>query len=223
MPIQLNFLFKYFVLFTAIILLGACARAYYGTMEKMGVHKRDILVHRVEKARDSQEQAKEQFKTALQKFSELTNFDGGDLEAAYNSLNSEFEESKERADDIRKRIEDVEDVAEALFVEWEQDLEKYSSASLRRSSKTKLSATRSRYKQLLRAMKQAERKIDPVLQAFEDQVLYLKHNLNAKAIASLKTEVGEIKDEVARLIQDMEKSISKANEFISQWEGSENN
>ena len=52
---------------------GGCQRAYYKTMETFGYHKRDILVERVEESRDAQEQAKEQFKSALEKFSEVVN------------------------------------------------------------------------------------------------------------------------------------------------------
>jgi hypothetical protein len=64
-------------------------------------------------------------------------------------------------------------------------------------------------------MKRAERKIDPVLNAFRDQVLYLKHNLNAQAIASLQSELVSIESDVARLIQEMDASIREANSFIA--------
>ncbi|MBW6453735.1 MAG: DUF2959 domain-containing protein, partial [Methyloprofundus sp.] len=54
---------------------------YYSGLEKIGIPKREIMVHRVEKARDTQQDAKEQFKTTLEQFSALTQFNGGDLEA----------------------------------------------------------------------------------------------------------------------------------------------
>ena len=43
------------------VFLSSCASIYYSTMETFGVEKRDILVDRVEDARDGQEDAKEQF------------------------------------------------------------------------------------------------------------------------------------------------------------------
>jgi len=64
-------------------------------------------------------------------------------------------------------------------------------------------------------MKRAEKKMEPVLSAFRDQVLFLKHNLNAKAIASLQTELVSVEAEVNSLIRDMETSIKEANAFIS--------
>ena len=119
-----------------------------------------------------------------------------------------------KASDIRFRITEVEDVAGALFVEWGTELEQYSNASLRRNSQRKLSATKKRYTHLINAMKHAESKIEPVLSAFRDQVLYLKHNLNAQAVAALKSELETVKTDISNLIIEMEKSIKEANYFI---------
>ncbi len=203
-----------FVACLMMLNLSACQTAYYKTMEKLGVHKRDIMVDRVQEARDSQEEAKEQFLSALEEFSSVLNFKGGDLEDKYKVLNAEYEESEEKAKDVKDRIESVENVSEALFEEWEAELGQYSSASLRRSSEKKLSQTKKQYGKLIGAMKRAENKIDPVLSAFRDQVLFLKHNLNAQAIASLQSELASVESDVAALIKDMEASIAEADTFI---------
>jgi hypothetical protein len=63
-------------------------------------------------------------------------------------------------------------------------------------------------------MKRAEKKIAPVLSAFRDQVLFLKHNLNAQAVASLQGELVSIESDVASLIREMEASINEADSFI---------
>lgn len=198
----------------AVIFLAGCQTAYYKTMEQFGVHKRDIMVDRVEKARDSQEEAKEQFKSALEQFSSVLSFKGGSLEEKYNKLNDEYEASEEKASAVTDRIKAVEDVSEALFAEWETELEQYSSQDLRRNSEKKLRQTRKQYEQLIGAMKRAEKKIAPVLSAFRDQVLFLKHNLNAQAIASLQSELVSVEEDVASLIKEMEASIAEADVFI---------
>ena len=202
------------LLFISLLALGGCQSAYYNTMEKVGIHKRDILVDRVGEARDAQQEGKEQFQSALEQFTTVLNFKGGELEEKYKKLKAEHDESEEKADAVRDRIEAVEDVAEALFEEWEEELDQYTNATFRRDSATKLRTTRSRYKQLIAAMKRAEKKMDPVLRAFKDQVLYLKHNLNAKAIMSLQKELHTVKSHIAALVQDMEKSIREADAFI---------
>lgn len=196
------------------LLLGACQSVYYDAMEKVGIEKRDILVDRVDGARDAQEQAKEQFGSALEKFIAVTNYSGGDLEAQYRMLKGEYEDSQARAEAVHARIRGVEDVADALFTEWQQELKQYSSAGLRRSSEQQLSATRRSYANLIRAMKAAEKKIDPVLAAFNDRVLFLKHNLNASAIASLRSERREVETDIQALVREMNVSIAEADKFI---------
>ena len=202
----------------AMATASGCSLVYYNTMEKFGVHKRDIMVDRVQEARDAQEEAKDQFKSALQRFSAVVQFDGGDLEEKYTQLKDEYDQSSAKAQAVRDRIAAVEDVAEALFAEWESELNQYTNANLRQSSARKLKQTRQNYNQLISAMKRAEKKMDPVLASFHDQVLYLKHNLNARAVASLKNELTSVEADVASLIREMEKSINEADSFIHTME-----
>jgi chromosome segregation ATPase len=203
---------------TLLVLVPACSSAYYGAMETFGVHKRDILVDRVEEARDGQEQAKEQFASALEHFTAVVGLEGGDLQEQYGKLKAELERSEERAGDVTDRIDSVESVADALFDEWEAELDQYSDPKLRRSSEEQLKDTRRNYKKMLAAMRRAESKMEPVLTVFRDQVLFMKHNLNARALASLEGVAAELDTDVAALIRDMQTSIDEANAFISRME-----
>ncbi|MFC6441235.1 DUF2959 domain-containing protein [Bowmanella sp. JS7-9] len=200
-----------------VVLLGlaGCQSAYYATMEKFGIEKRDILVDRVEEAKDAQQDAQQQFSSALEEFSTLINFDGGELQTVYDNLNDQYEASKASAERVSARIDKVESVAGALFDEWQDELEKYSNDRLRRDSQQKLADTRRRYDTLLRSMRRAESKMAPVLSALQDNVLYLKHNLNASAIGALQGEFGGIKRDVDQLIKDMNKAIAESTAFIN--------
>ena len=197
-------------------LLCGCRSAYYSAWEKLGYEKRDILVSRIKTANDDQETAKKQFETTLQRFQDVTHFQGGDLEAEYNKLNSSYESCEGRAEDVSKRIKSVEQVAGDLFKEWETELGEYSDPKLREASREKLVDTKARYQKLIIAMKQAESRMQPVLKAFHDQVLFLKHNLNAAAIASLQTTTAQIQSDVTQLIKEMDASIAEANSFVAQ-------
>jgi hypothetical protein len=197
-------------------LLSACQSAYYAAWEKVGVEKRDILVDRVEDARESQEEAEEQFSSALDEFSALLNFDGGELEDVYASLNDQYEESKHAAQDVSDRIDNIESVAEALFAEWEQELDSYTNAKLRQSSATKLRETRVRYKSMMRALRNVESSMQPVLSALQDNVLFLKHNLNASAIGAMQGELTTIKADVNTLLAEMQVAIAQSDAFISE-------
>jgi hypothetical protein len=204
----------------ALGLSAGCQSAYYGTLEKFGVHKRDIMVDRVEEARDSQHEAKQQFASALEEFRSVVDVQADDLESTYDRLNSELERSESRADTVRKRIKKVESVSKALFKEWEGELDEYTNPSLEQASVRQLDETRRSYEVLMGAMKRAETKMEPVLAAFRDQVLFLKHNLNAQAIASLKGELTSLEGDIASLIRDMEASISEADAFIETMQSS---
>ena len=135
-------------------------------MEKVGIHKRDIMVGRIESTQEAQEDAQQQFKSALEQFQSVVNFDGGDLEAAYNKLNDEYESSVKAAEKVR-------------------------------------------------SLESSEKRMQPVLNAFQDQVLYLKHNLNARAVSALKGEFNNIKADIDRLISEMQKSIKESRQFIA--------
>ena len=68
-------------------------------------------------------------------------------------------------------------------------------------------------------MRKAEKTIDPVLDSLKDNVLYLKHNLNARAIASLKGELTTVNEDVTNLIDAMQRAIDESNQFIEQMQG----
>jgi len=195
-------------------LLAGCQTIQYEALEAVGIEKRNILESRVEAASEAQDEAGEQFETTLERFRSVVEFDGGDLERAYRRLNREYQRSVDRAEVVTQRIEAVERVAEDLFAEWEEELERYSSADLRASSRELLAQTRTRYASMIRAMRRAERTIDPVLQAFEDQVLFLKHNLNSMAVDAIRGELGEIEAETENLLAAMRDSIEEADRFI---------
>jgi hypothetical protein len=184
-------------------------------MEKFGYHKRDLMVRDVEKARDAQQEAKEQFKSALDRFTQTLDIQGGELQEKYEALNTEYERSEAKAKSVRNRIASVEEVSEALFTEWNAELKQYSSSALRKKSQEQLTQTRTHYAQLIKVMKRAEAKMDPVLAKLKDQVLFLKHNLNAQAIASLKGELVSVEGNINSLIKDLNASIQEADSFIA--------
>lgn len=211
--------FSKLIIIISLLSLTACQSAYYSAWEKLGVEKRDILVDRVEDARDSQTDAQEQFASALEEFTTLINFDGGELESVYDALNSQYLESEAAAKDVSTRIDKVESVAEALFSEWESELELYTNAKLKRDSQSKLRETQTKYKSMLRAMRKVESSMPPVLSALQNNVLYLKHNLNASAIGALQGEFAVIKSDVNNLIKEMNSAIEQSDTFIAAMKG----
>jgi len=197
-----------------VLLLASCKNTYYAAYEKVGVYKRDLLKKRVVAARDAQKDAQQEFKDALTRLKEITKFEGGELEKRYRQLQSDYDGASGQVEAVHKRIEAVQTVAKDLFAEWEKENQEISTASLRATSREQLTETRRRYEEMLSALKKAEGAMDPVLRKLHDYVLALKHSLNAQAMAALSGEAGNIQIEIGRLIEDMNTSIARADEFI---------
>jgi len=190
--------------------LGGCGFS----VDQFWKEPRELLVDRVEDARDAQQETVEEFQTTMEKFKSVTNFDGGDLEKQFNTLNSAFERSEKAAINISNRVDKVEQASEALLKEWREELQQYHDESLRQRSQRQYDETSVQSEKLIVAMRRAEVKTKPVLDVFRDQVLFMKHNLNMQAITSLDSQTAEIETNVAGLIQEMEISIAEANQFI---------
>lgn len=203
------------LLLLACFAFAGCRSTYYSMMESMGKYKRDLLRDNVEQTRDEQQEASEQFKDALTQLQELYQFDGGELERKYREFNESYEDCAAKAKAINHRIEEVERVANDLFIEWAEEIQEISSPTLQASSTEKLEATKARYNSLYSVLTQSSDKMGPVLVQLNDQVLYLKHNLNAQAIGALESEFSAIEGDILSLIDEMNKSIQEANAFIA--------
>jgi len=206
------------ILICSLFLITSCKNVYYQAYEKVGVYKRDLLKKRVAAARDEEKEAQQEFKDALTRLKELTAFEGGELERRYHQLQADYDDSAQRVAAVHKRIDEVESVARDLFSEWEKENKQIETASLRATSQQQLRQTRRKYEEMLSALKRAESSMDPVLRKFNDYVLALKHSLNAQAVASLKGESVNIQGEITRLLEDMNTSIKRADEFIREMQ-----
>ncbi|MEM6708389.1 MAG: DUF2959 domain-containing protein [Pseudomonadota bacterium] len=195
-------------------LLGGCETISYSFWEQFGYEKRDFLISNIEAAQEAQEAAKEEFADALEQFSSLVAVEPSGLRSIYDRLSDSYDDARSRAEDVSERIDDVENVSDDLFREWRSELGEISNPNYRSASERQLKESEAKYADLIRAMRRAESRMDPVLTAFKDNVLFLKHNLNAQAIASLKTELVSIESNVSTLIREMETSIAESQAFI---------
>src|SRR3954462_9987277 len=96
----------------ATLLLGCqtTREAYYNTWEKFGYAKRERMVDNIKAASKAQDDARQQFSSALEQFKNVVNFNGGDLEKMYDKLNGQYEDCVSRADKVRSKIDSVKHV-----------------------------------------------------------------------------------------------------------------
>ena len=201
----------------AILSIWGCQSTYYAVWEKLGKEKRHLLRDQVDKARSEQEEATEEFKDALTRVKEIYGFKGGDLEKMYERLLDDYQDCENRSKSIDQRIQRVEQTAGDLFKEWQEEINQISNPKFKANSRKALKDTKRRYSRLRSAMKHARSRMTPVLKQLNDYVLYLKHNLNARAIGSLKKEVQDITLEVDSLVADIQQSIKAADDFLKNF------
>lgn len=188
---------------------------YLGRTSLLGHHKRDIIVIHVDQTCNSLKSTRDQFQNALQQFKHIVNIEETSLDHHYLLLKRQYEFCQAKADYVSSRIAIIEEVSASLFDEWNEELKQYSNRVLRTKSRQQLKTSKQRYSRLIKTLRKAESRIPPVLSVFKDQVLFLKHNLNAKAIAALQHEFIEIGNDISQLIEVMEITINEASQFVS--------
>jgi chromosome segregation ATPase len=204
---------------STLLVLAGCATVQYSALEKVGIHKRDILVDRVEDARDSQTETREQLVSAYEELSSLIGYEGGELEEKYKRLSKQVERSQESTEELDGHLDDIDRVSEDLFDEWQSELELYSSATLRAEQEKKLALARKQFAMMRKRMQTARDRVDPVMAVLNDNVLFLKHSLNAQALAALRGQASVLEGQVDVLIRDMQIAIEEADAFIKRMRG----
>ncbi len=207
------------ILSVVLMLFTGCASVQYSALEKVGIHKRDILVDRVEDARDSQSETSEQLVTAYEELSALIDYDGGELEKKYERLSRQVEKSSDTIEELDDHLSDIDRVSRDLFKEWESELDLYNSKALRDDQARKLALAREQFAKMRDRMQVARNRVDPVMAVLNDNVLFLKHSLNAQALAALRGQAALLEGQVDDLIRDMQIAIQEADAFIGRMRG----
>jgi tetratricopeptide (TPR) repeat protein len=200
------------VILVGLIFLTGCGGAYKAS----GQYKRDLLLDRIEKARQSHEQAKKQFEVVLANYSNIIDANAGDIRGEYNKLNRECKRARKITKDINRSVQDVQDVGKPLFRSWEDELSEYKNEDIRRTSEEQLEIARSNYLKLVHTMKSSESIISTVLTSLNDQVLFMSHNLNTKALSLFGKEVTSLKGKVDELVKHMQNAIKDAETFVDE-------
>jgi hypothetical protein len=204
----------------AFLFLGSCKAAYYATMGRFGTDKREIFAERVETGKREQAGAREQFESTFDLFQRITANQSGDLEELYGRMKRELDHCEDSAADFRDQVDSIQDVAADFFEDWESELPEIADEGLRRKSASLLGTTRKRYETLMASMTRVQARMTPVLSAFQDHVVFFKHNLNARGIATLQDSVAQVRVQLDGLFEEMRGSIAEADAFLVELAGS---
>ena len=198
---------------------GVTDKAYYSLWEQFGYEKRDLLVSQVTDAREQQEDTREQFSSALEEFRATFDSEENQLSKAYDALQSNYDDCQSEAVSLREEIAKVKDISTDLFKEWDGEIEEQTNASFKASMAKQKEATVVSYNAMVAKMDEAAATMDPVLQAFNERLLFLKSSMNAQALATLQENADELVGDIEGLISEMNKSIAEADAFIDEMGG----
>lgn len=204
--------------FASFLLITSCSHVYYKSWELLGKEKRELLSSKMSALNEDQTEAKEEFANVLEEIRSKYSFKEGNLENTYDRMSSNYNDMNEEVEDLGSQIEDVESIAKDLFEEWKAEAKEFTNKDYERTSLQKLRVTRANFNEVLKESEATEKAMQKVLAKFHEQVIYVKHNLNAKAVGRLASELQNIQEVMRKLIQQINSSIQKADRFIKDFE-----
>ncbi len=191
----------------------SCEPRSYRIWEFLGWEKREILSSEVENVGENQKEIKEDFQSIYERIKTEYDYERDEIDDLYDQLKSDYEKAKNKADRIKASSKKIRQIAKALFAEWEEEAMAISNKNYRKDSLVKLRQAQARFKHLSASLHRSESQLDRVLVQLNDQVLYLKHNLNAKSLALFESEIKLVKNEIDELIKAIEKTIQYSQTF----------
>ena len=210
-PVSLMRAFSLVLLF---LLLTGCKSFYYDALEHTGIHKRDLLMQRIEKVRDAQMAAQKQFETTLLEYRSVVLFQSGDLSKRQTQLEEDYRAAQLRARNVRYHLQGVDSVADDLFSEWKSELKDYRTAELRRAAEADYDRTRQQYATLREQLNETEARLQPLLDLLGDQMLSLRHSLNARTLTQSPDAYTQLEQDMKRLSEEMTRANNQADMFI---------
>jgi hypothetical protein len=196
-------------------LLGGCSTMYYAAMSQLGWERRDILVHRIEVARDSLRATGRALDAAWRTFHAAAAADA-DAAVVPAHLQTAYAHTDASARDAQQHVAAVESAGRALFEAWREDVAGTEDAALRTRDAELYERARARYDSTLAAMRQALAGIPPVLDLLRDQAAFLQRDQGPAARGALRAALAAAVADAGRLQQDIGRAIIEANASVQQ-------
>ncbi len=207
---------KWMAILTGMVLgaMGCNNSLGYNLQEAMGTPKRQVMVSRVQDTRDSMKDTKKAFASALQQFGSVYKEGGSKLENKYVILKKEYENCNSKASELRRQIANVKSIGQVLFAEWQKELDQFTNEQMRKLSETKMQQTREKYVAMTTGMDRVSARMTPALNSMNDQLLNIKHSLNALITVSLEEELIQLRTHTDSLMAEIDSAVEHCNTFI---------
>lgn len=197
---------------TALTALSACGLF---SSKSVGLSKVDNLVTWIERVHVDSELAKERVHIALRALHILVAPDfSGDLVTAYSDFVTAIELSEAQAQELHTSFAAMQEASVPVFEQWEEDLTKFKSETMRKRSGDRLVATKQRYQMIATATGPAVTTFDHFNQSIRDHALFLGHDFNAAAIAEIDEDIRELTQMSGKLREQLDTCQKAARLYV---------
>jgi hypothetical protein len=190
--------------FTTPLLFGLLATACSTTSRQEGAPVQvDAMVTWIEKVHVETERSRMALADSYERLQTLV---GGDFTAqsavtAYARFVQAIDVAEQQAKRLAETIAPMQESAQPVFTQWQQDVATIQNERLRRLSEARMALARERYQAIATAATTAKDGFDGYVRSLRDQATFLAHDLNATALQELRTEVAQVKQS-ARVLDD---------------------
>ena len=139
---------------------------------------------------------------------------GEDPAATYIAFVERLDGSEKQAEQLRDSIDPMNDNAERVFKQWEQNLREFTSPTMLKRSEQRLEATRARYEKVREAAESAHEQLVEVNQTMRDHALFLGHDLNAGSIEAVKADLREMSGDAGKLDSSLSLCMETARSYV---------
>lgn len=177
--------------------------------------KVDDLLGRVERVHVDCELAGQTVREAIESLMVLVGPEfRGDAALAYEDFALAIEIAEEQAKALRESFDPMDRAAEGVFERWEADLEAFSSDAMRQHSEERMTASRTRYEAVSKAVDPAILAFEDFNRALKDQALYLGNDFSADSISVIEKELRDVSQRATSLSRNFERATRACQEFV---------
>jgi hypothetical protein len=138
----------------------------------------------------------------------------GDAAPAFAEFMESAESCEKQGIVLKKSVEPMTRAADQLFLRWTKDLESFGNTRMRQRSQSRLDETRTRYQSILGATQAAQIALDSYNKDLRDHALFLRHDLNATSVESIRADVRLLNEQIQELDKRFDATTAAARAYV---------
>jgi len=210
---------KVFLVVAGMALSACQSGRYTSSLSLEGADDQHDLAERVTTTIDAHKHAQEAFDAAYVLIAKFTQARTEVNQALYNELLDQVDECASGCDRIAANNVRLDDDAAQMFMNWNIELDQFSSLQLRTRSEERMQSVKGRFDVLSSRLHDTHARMETALVGLKDYVLFFNHNLNTRSASGLDFENESLAQEIRALNAEVEGARFQGNDFIDALQG----